>query len=76
MLIPVPIPPRQTSPFAAEVTTGEHNKLLVGMTLKYIEQAKSELEKAYRDAGYPTVLVTIPEQTIEGGTVRRRCKRC
>jgi len=41
-----------------------------GLTLKGIEQAKNELEKAYRDAGYPTVLVTIPEQTIEGGTVR------
>ncbi len=41
-----------------------------GMTLKDIEQARADLEKAYRDAGYPTVLVTIPEQTIEGGTVR------
>ncbi|TKB73775.1 MAG: ShlB/FhaC/HecB family hemolysin secretion/activation protein [Nitrospira sp.] len=41
-----------------------------GLILKDIEQAKNELEKAYRDAGYPTVLVTIPEQTIEGGTVR------
>ena len=40
------------------------------ITLKDIEQAKNELEKAYREAGYPTVLVTIPEQTIEGGTVR------
>lgn len=40
------------------------------MILKDIELAKNELEKAYREAGYPTVLVTIPEQTIEGGTVR------
>jgi hemolysin activation/secretion protein len=35
-----------------------------------IEKARLELEKAYHEAGYPTVLVTIPEQTIEGGTVR------
>ncbi len=40
------------------------------LSIKDIEQAKNELEKAYRDAGYPTVLVTIPEQTIESGTVR------
>ena len=41
-----------------------------GMTIKDLEQAKNDLEKAYREAGYPTVLVTIPEQTIESGSVR------
>jgi hemolysin activation/secretion protein len=40
------------------------------LSIKDIEQAKNELEKAYHTAGYPTVLVTIPEQTIESGTVR------
>lgn len=38
--------------------------------MKTIERAKNELEKAYRDAGYPTVLVTIPEQQIQEGVVK------
>ena len=35
-----------------------------------VEKARTELEKAYHAAGYPTVLVNLPEQTIEGGIVR------
>lgn len=35
-----------------------------------VERARAELEKAYHAAGYPTVLVNLPEQTIEGGIVR------
>ena len=38
-------------------------------TMQDLEQARSELEKAYSTAGYPTVLVNIPEQTIEQGTI-------
>lgn len=38
--------------------------------MKAIERAKNELEKTYRDAGYPTVLVTVPEQQIEDGVVK------
>jgi hemolysin activation/secretion protein len=41
-----------------------------GLTFKEIEQARAELEKAYHAAGYPTVLVTIPEQTVDRGTVQ------
>lgn len=41
-----------------------------GLTFKDIEQARTELEKAYHAAGYPTVLVMIPEQTIDRGTVQ------
>jgi len=41
-----------------------------GLTFKEIEQARTELEKAYHAAGYPTVLVTIPEQTVDHGTVQ------
>jgi hemolysin activation/secretion protein len=41
-----------------------------GLTFKDVEEARAELEKAYHAAGYPTVLVMIPEQTVEGGTVR------
>ncbi len=35
-----------------------------------VEAARAALEKAYRDAGYLTVLVDIPEQTITSGIVR------
>ncbi len=36
---------------------------------KEVDQARAELEKAYHAAGYPTVLVNLPEQTIEQGSV-------
>lgn len=79
-----PKPQPESSGFAVDQYLVEGNSLLPtekvdailakykrkGLILKDIEQAKNELEKAYREAGYPTVLVTIPEQTIEGGTVR------
>jgi hemolysin activation/secretion protein len=35
-----------------------------------IEKARAELEKAYHDGGFPTVLVIVPEQTIENQSVR------
>ncbi|MGA6828448.1 ShlB/FhaC/HecB family hemolysin secretion/activation protein [Nitrospira sp. NS4] len=35
-----------------------------------VEASRLELEKLYHAAGYPTVLVNLPEQTIEGGVVR------
>ena len=38
--------------------------------LNDIETARSELEKAYHAAGYPTVVVMLPEQTIDTGVVR------
>ena len=38
--------------------------------MKDVEQARVELEKLYHSAGYPTVLVNLPEQTIENGVVR------
>ena len=38
--------------------------------LSDIESARSELEKAYHQAGYPTVVVMLPEQTIESGVVK------
>lgn len=38
--------------------------------MKDVEQARVELEKLYHGAGYPTVLVNLPEQTIENGVVR------
>lgn len=38
--------------------------------LSDIESARIELEKAYHTAGYPTVVVMLPEQTIESGVVK------
>ncbi len=37
-----------------------------------VEKARVDLEKAYRDAGYPTVLVDIPEQDVNNRMVRLR----
>ncbi|MFP4474804.1 MAG: ShlB/FhaC/HecB family hemolysin secretion/activation protein [Desulfatibacillaceae bacterium] len=38
-------------------------------TADTVEAARSALEKLYHKKGYPTVMVNIPEQTVEGGTV-------
>lgn len=35
-----------------------------------VQAARADLEKAYRDAGYSTVYVDIPEQRVEDGVVR------
>jgi hemolysin activation/secretion protein len=35
-----------------------------------VDKARLALEKAYRNAGYPTVIVVVPEQTITEGVVR------
>ena len=39
-------------------------------SIKDIETARAELEKAYHDHGYKTVLVNIPEQQVSDGVVR------
>lgn len=39
-------------------------------TVADIEAAREALEKVYHELGYPTVIVNIPEQTIEDGMVR------
>jgi len=39
-------------------------------TMGDIEAARAALEKAYADAGYQTVYVTIPKQTVKDGIVR------
>ncbi len=41
-------------------------------TIKDIEQARAMLESEYRNSGYPTVLVDIPEQNVVNGIVRLR----
>ncbi len=39
-------------------------------TLADVEKARDALERAYHDAGYLTVLVTIPQQKVDDGVVR------
>jgi hemolysin activation/secretion protein len=41
-----------------------------GKNIADVEAARGALEREYRDAGYLTVLVDIPEQTITSGVVR------
>jgi hemolysin activation/secretion protein len=41
-----------------------------GRTVGDVEKARAALEIQYRDAGYGTVVVTIPEQDVEQGVVR------
>ncbi|MDP2020988.1 MAG: ShlB/FhaC/HecB family hemolysin secretion/activation protein, partial [Hydrogenophaga sp.] len=39
-------------------------------SLADVEKAREELEKAYHGAGYLTVLVSIPQQKVDGGVVK------
>ncbi|MCQ8105762.1 BamA/TamA family outer membrane protein [Methylomonas sp. SURF-2] len=39
-------------------------------TVDDVEKARQALEEAYRKAGYPTVVVAIPEQDVKDGAVR------
>ena len=41
-----------------------------GRSAADVEKARDTLERFYHDAGYPTVLVNIPEQSAEGGEIR------
>lgn len=41
-----------------------------GRTAADVEKARDALEKKYHDAGYPAVMVNIPEQTLQDGVVR------
>lgn len=41
-----------------------------GKTAADVEKARDALEKLYHDAGYPAVMVNIPEQTLKGGIVK------
>ncbi|MGZ8219373.1 ShlB/FhaC/HecB family hemolysin secretion/activation protein [Methylomagnum sp.] len=41
-----------------------------GKGIEDVEKARQDLEAAYRNQGYPTVVVDIPEQDVEAGVVR------
>src|SRR5262249_22222336 len=40
--------------------------------IERVEKARAQLERAYHDAGYLTVIVDIPEQQVRNGVVRLR----
>jgi len=41
-----------------------------GKTAEDVEEARDALEKLFHQRGYPTVLVNIPEQSVDDGVVR------
>ena len=41
-----------------------------GKTAADVEKVRDALEKKYHDAGYPAVMVNIPEQTLQNGIVK------
>jgi hemolysin activation/secretion protein len=41
-----------------------------GKTIDDVNAARGVLEQTYRDAGYPTVFVDVPEQEVDSGLVR------
>ncbi len=41
-----------------------------GKTAADVDKARETLEKFHHDEGYPSVLVNIPEQKVEGGVIR------
>lgn len=57
---------------ALDIERAVYAHLGPGRTIKDVEAARASLEKAYHAAGYLTVFVDIPEQSVEGGFVRLR----
>ena len=55
---------------AKAVERAVYGHLGSGKTIADVEQARLALETAYRNAGYSTVFVDIPEQTVDSGIVR------
>jgi len=55
---------RETMIHAVENFTGD------GKTSEHVELARDALERAYHAEGFPTVLVNIPEQTVDNGVIR------
>lgn len=52
------------------IETAVYPLLGPGRTIADVELARQALEQLYKDAGYPTVFVDIPEQELAGGVVR------
>lgn len=57
---------------ATSIETAVYPHLGEQKTIRDVEAARTALEKAYHDNGFLTVFVDIPEQKVDGGTVRLR----
>lgn len=57
---------------AASIETAVYPHLGEQKTIRDVEAARAALEKTYHDNGFLTVFVDIPEQKVDGGTVRLR----
>ena len=55
---------------AADVELAVYPHLGEAKTLDDVEKARESLEKTYHSAGYLTVLVSIPQQKVDGAVVR------
>jgi hemolysin activation/secretion protein len=55
---------------ATEIETAVYPKLGAARSLADVEEVRTTLEKLYRDRGYGTVFVDIPEQEVADGIVR------
>lgn len=55
---------------AVAIERALYGQLGPGKTIDEVNAARGVLETAYRDAGYPTVFVDVPEQEVDGGLVR------
>lgn len=67
-----PLDDDPSSPLKALPTIQSELEGFIGAskTVDDIEKARASLEETYHKQGYPTVLVNIPEQTLENGMVR------
>jgi hemolysin activation/secretion protein len=55
-----------------EVERAVYPSLGPGKTFANVEEARQRLETAYRQAGFATIFVDIPEQQVDDGVVRLR----
>ena len=55
---------------ARQVERAVYPHLGAEMTFNDVQAARADLEKAYRDAGFSTVYVDIPEQSVDSGIIR------
>lgn len=54
------------------IETGVYSYLGPQRVIADVHGAAANLERAYRDAGYPTIFVDVPEQDVVGGIVMLR----
>lgn len=56
----------------AEIEAAVYPHLGPGRSIDTVQEARASLERAYRDRGFGTVFVDVPEQDVDEGVVRLR----